>query len=141
MLDGALIARTLDLAAERCADPTPLVYARLFATHPDMEALFIRDTDGSVKGEMLMRVFEMILDFIDRRAYGAQLIQCEVVTHEGYGVPPTVFGAFFTSVAETVRVLIAEDWSPTMDEAWRTLLADLNWFADHPDQMAPAAVG
>ncbi len=141
MLDGAVISQTLDLAGERCADPTPLVYARLFAAHPDMEALFIRDTDGSVRGEMLTRVFEMILDFVDRRAYGAQLIQCEVVTHEGYGVPPTVFGAFFASVADTVRGLIADDWTPTMSEAWRTLLIDLNWFADHPDQMAPAAFG
>ena len=141
MLDGALISHTLDLAAERSDDPTPLVYARLFAAHPDMEALFVRDTDGSVRGEMLTRVFEMILDFVDRRAYGAQLIQCEVVTHDGYGVPPSVFGAFFDSVADTVRDLIGADWTPAMQAAWTALLKDLNWYADNPDQMVPVAVG
>ena len=141
MTDGALITETLDIAGERCADPTPLVYARLFATHPDLEGLFVRDTDGSVRGEMLTRVFETILDFVDRRAYGAQLIQCEVVTHDGYGVPPAVFGAFFDSVAQTVRALVGVEWTAAMDVAWRDLLIDLNWYVDHPDQTASAAVG
>ena len=141
MPDADLITQTLDLAGERCPDPTPLVYARLFATHPDMEGLFVRDTDGSVRGEMLTRVFEMILDFIDRQSYGAHLIQCEVVTHDGYGVPPKVFGAFFDSVADTIRDLVGVDWTAAMDVAWRDLLVDLNWYVDNPDQMTPAAVG
>lgn len=141
MLDGAVITQTLDLAAERHADPTPLVYERLFAAHPDMEALFIRDTDGSVRGEMLMRVIEMILDVVGARAYGPKLIQCEVITHEGYGVPREVFGAFFTALAETLRALIGADWTPAMDAAWRALLWELNAFAEQPDQTAPDPVG
>jgi len=140
-VDADLITKSLDIAAERCDDPTPLVYARLFETHPDMEALFVRDRDGSVRGEMLTRVFEMILDVVDRRTYGLQLIQCEVVTHDGYGVPPSIFGTFFDCVADTVRDLNGADWTAATQAAWRELLVDLNWHADNPDQMAPAKVG
>lgn len=140
MFDADLITRSLDLAAERCADPTPLVYRRLFADHPEMEPLFVRDTDGSVKGEMLARVLEAIVDFIDRRAYAATLIQCEVVTHEGYGVPPEVFGVFFVTVADTLRDLLGADWTAPTAAAWRGLLTQLDWFATHPDQSAGAPV-
>jgi hemoglobin-like flavoprotein len=139
-MDAGLITSSLELAGERAGDLTPRVYARLFAEHPEMEALFVRDKDGSVRGEMLMRVFEAILDFIDRRHYASHLIQCEVITHEGYGVPPEVFGLFFRTVADTLREVIGADWTPAMDRAWRELLADLDWYATHPDQSAGAMV-
>jgi hemoglobin-like flavoprotein len=135
-MDAKLIEQSLELAAGVGADLTPRVYRRLFAAHPDMEALFVRDTNGSVRGEMLARVFEMILDFIDRRAYGAQMIQCEVVTHEGYGVPPDVFGVFFQTVADTLREAVGADWTTAMDTAWNEMLTEMNWFATHPAQTA-----
>ena len=140
-IDAGVIERTLEIAAEREADLTPRVYARLFAAHPEMEALFVRDTNGAVRGEMLARVFEMILDFIDRRAYGAQMIQCEVVTHEGYGVPPEVFGVFFGTVADTLREILDADWTPAVDASWRAMLEQMNWFATHPDQSATQSAG
>ena len=133
-MDAKLIEQSLELAAEIGTDLTPRVYRRLFADHPDMEALFVRDTNGSVRGEMLARVFEMILDFIDRRAYGARMIQCEVVTHEGYGVPLDVFGVFFQTVADTLREAVGASWTAAMDTAWREMLTEMNWFATHPAQ-------
>ncbi|HZL00405.1 MAG TPA: globin [Caulobacteraceae bacterium] len=138
-MDADAIIRTLEIAAERAGDLSPLVYARLFAAHPGMESQFARDTDGSIRGEMLSRVFETILDFVGDRAYAARMIQCEVVTHDGYGVPPAVFGRFFEVVAETLRAVLAEAWTPEVAAAWRELLSELDWFATHPDQHATAA--
>lgn len=140
-MDAELITRSLELAGERCADPAPLVYARLFAEHPDMEALFVRDSDGSVRGEMLTRVFEAVLDFIDRRAYAALMIQCEVVTHDGYGVPPEVFGVFFRTVAATLRGIVGADWTAATEAAWSELLSQLDWYATHPDQALSPPLG
>ena len=137
-MDVSLIERALEIAGERTDDLTPKVYARLFAAHPEMEALFVRDTNGSVRGEMLARVFEMILDFIDRRAYAAQMIQCEVITHDGYGVPPEIFGLFFGVVADTLREVVGDAWTVPMDAAWREMLGDMNWYATHPTQSLAA---
>jgi len=55
-MDADLIIRSFELAAERSSDLTPLVYARLFRDQPEMEALFVRDKDNSIKGEMLAGV-------------------------------------------------------------------------------------
>ncbi|HEX4198026.1 MAG TPA: globin [Caulobacteraceae bacterium] len=129
-----LIEATLELAAERCEDLTPQVYRRLFAEHPQMEALFVRDANNLVKGEMLARVIEAILDFAGERRYAATLIQCEVVTHAGYEVPPEVFGVFFATVAAELRLVLGADWTPAIDRAWRELLEQLDYYVTHPDQ-------
>jgi hemoglobin-like flavoprotein len=141
-LDAEAITASLEVASERAGDLTSRVYARLFAAHPEMEAQFVRYTNGLVKGEMLARVFEMVLDFIDRGAYAAHMVQCEVVTHEGYGVPPDVFPLFFDTVVDTLRDAAGPDWTAAMETAWAEALSQLHWFATHPDQSAavPSAV-
>jgi len=137
-MDSELIVESLEEAGELGGDLTSRVYRRLFDRHPEMEALFVRDVSGAVKGEMLMKVIEAILDFIGGRAYSAHLIQCEVVTHEGYGVPPDVFGVFFGIVRDTVREVLGPAWTGPMEGAWRRLLADLDHYVTHPEQVAPA---
>jgi hemoglobin-like flavoprotein len=134
-----LIIESLELAAERCEDLTPFVYQRLFREHPEMEPHFWRDKNGAIKGEMLARVIEAILDFIGDRAYAHRLIQCEVVTHAGYDVPPDVFATFFGTVCDTLEEIVGEAWRPDIDAAWRELLADLDYYVRHPNQAETAA--
>jgi hemoglobin-like flavoprotein len=126
--DAAAIEASLELAAERGGDLAPAVYARLFERQPEMRALFWRDGNDGIKGEMLAKVFEAILDFIGPRAYAHNLIETEVITHEGYDVPRSVFATFFGLVAEVVRETCAEGWTPAMDGAWKRTLADLDHF-------------
>ncbi|MGZ5898071.1 MAG: globin domain-containing protein [Rhizomicrobium sp.] len=128
------IEASLELVSERCADLTPLVYERLFSEYPEMKPLFWRDTTHAVKGEMLAKVFEVILDFIGENLFAANMIQCEVVTHSGYDVPPQVFRVFFATVAATIREQLGNDWTPEIDAAWKNLLRDLDYFVTHPDQ-------
>jgi hemoglobin-like flavoprotein len=137
--DAKVIEASLELAAERCEDLTPPVYRRLFAEHPEMEALFLRDAKGLVKGEMLARAFEAILDFIGPRRYAHHFIQCEVVTHAGYDVPPEVFRLFFGVVARSLQDALGADWTPEVSAAWTRLLSDLDFYVTHPDQsLTPA---
>jgi hemoglobin-like flavoprotein len=137
---GELITHSFELAAERCDDLTPLVYERLFERQPQMQPHFWRDTTGAIKGEMLARVIEAILDFVDERQYAHRLIQCEVMTHDGYDVPPDVFATFFGVVADTLRDLLGGAWTAEMEAAWRDLLAELDFYVKHPDQAETAAL-
>jgi len=130
------IEKSLEIAAERGGDLTPVVYARLFERQPEMKALFWRDTRDTIKGEMLMRTFEAILDFIRARRFADHLIQTEVVTHAGYDVPPEVFATFFGLVVEVVEEACGPDWTPAMARAWRRTLADLDYYVTHPEQVA-----
>jgi hemoglobin-like flavoprotein len=127
MTDRAeLISRSLELVAERHGDPAPQVYARLFADFPETEALFVRDTTGAVRGEMLAVAFQCIFDVTATGAYAANLIRAERINHEGVGVAPEAFGRFFPIVMETCRDLAGDGWTPEMEAAWADLLVELD---------------
>ena len=138
---AALIEASLELAAERCADPTPLVYARLFAAEPELEPYFWRDTSGTIRGEMLSKVFEAILDFVGPRTYAHQLITTEMVNHEGFDVPREVFATFFGIVGEAVAEILGPDWTAETAEAWAALLAEIDAYVQvtpRSDVVTPA---
>jgi hemoglobin-like flavoprotein len=132
MTDRTLIAWSLETVAERHGDPTPEVYEKLFAQSPEMEPLFIMDTQGSARGNMLANVFEVLLDLAGPRTYGANMVRAEIVNHEGLGVPPAVFAAFFATVRDTIRELLGADWTPQVDEAWGEVLGELDGMARVP---------
>jgi hemoglobin-like flavoprotein len=134
-----LIVQSIERAAERCDDLTPLVYERLFRLRPETEPMFRKQVKDLAKGEMLAQTLQVILDFVGERRYGARMIQCEVLSHNHYGVPVETFGVFFGVVADTIRDVIGADWTEATGEAWTRMLADLDYFATHPDQHETAA--
>ena len=114
-----------ELAATRCGDITPLVYARLHREYPETRAMFRSEGSEPVKGSMLAMTIESILDFAGPRSGKFRLIECEVSSHDAYGTPRDLFVAFFAVIAATLRELLGEDWSPPIDAAWQQLLVDL----------------
>lgn len=119
---GEIVAASLEALAERVGDPVTQVYARLFAAYPEMEALFVRDATGAVRGEMLAVAFECLLDIGGTGAYAANLIAAERINHEGVGVPHEIFGRFFPLLRDTCRDLLGEAWTPQADAAWADIL-------------------
>ncbi len=119
MNDMALIERSLEMVAERVGDPAPLVYARLFAEHPELEALFVRDKVGMVRGNMLQVALECLLDFAGPRAYATHFVASERVNHEGLGVPREMFDRFYATVIATFGAALGPDWTDETQEAWR----------------------
>jgi hemoglobin-like flavoprotein len=134
--DRALIEFSLELAAERAGDLTSLVYDRLFAEQPDAKALFWRDKNDSIKGEMLARAFEALLDFIGERQYADHLIQTSAQVHTEYGVAPDVFRTFFTTVASTIRDQLGEQWTPQIAAAWDRVLAEIDVYTSRAGSRA-----
>jgi hemoglobin-like flavoprotein len=126
--DARAIERSLEIAGERQGDLAPRVYALLFGRQPEMAALFWRDKDNAIKGEMLAQVFETILDFIAERRYADHFLRAEVTTHEGYDVPREVFATFFGITEEAVRDACGAEWTDEMAQAWNRLLADLDQY-------------
>ena len=119
------VLRSFELAAERCEDLTPLVYARLHREHPETPAMFRTQGSDLVKGSMLALTTEAILDFAGERSGKFRMIACEVSSHDAYGTPRELFFAFFGVIAATLRELLGAEWSDEMDRAWQKLLADI----------------
>jgi hemoglobin-like flavoprotein len=120
------IHQSFELAGAACADLTPLVYRRLFAEHPEAEAMFRTEGSDLVKGSMLALTIEAILDFAGERSGHFRMIECEVVSHDAYGTPRDLFVAFFAVIAATLRDVLGAEWSDEIEDEWRTLLAELD---------------
>jgi hemoglobin-like flavoprotein len=118
---GAAVEASLMLAAERAGDITDAVYARLFARHPAMQAEFWRDKNGAIRGEMLARVFDAILDLCGPAAWAPAYLETEATTHDAYGIPRTIFTDFFAIIGETVQATLGPEWTPAMAEGWAWL--------------------
>lgn len=114
------VAESLALLAERVGDPGALVYATLFARHPETEALFVMDRGGQVRGQMLAMVLEALLDGGERLG---GLIGIERMNHIGYGVPEDVFDGFYALLMEVVRDALGAAWTAEMEQAWRVRIA------------------
>jgi hemoglobin-like flavoprotein len=123
------IERSFELAAERCEDLMPLVYRRLHEKHPETQTMFRSEGSELVKGSMLAMTIEAILDFAGERTGKFRMIQCEVTSHDAYGTPLELFVSFFGVIRDALRDLLAQDWSPDINEAWERLLADIAAFA------------
>ncbi len=122
-MDTDIIASCLELVAERADDPAPLVFQRLFQENPEIEALFVRDTAGLVRGEMMAVTLEALLDCAGGDAYAVSLVEIERVNHVGLGVEPEVFDTFFRVVMTVFKEILGDDWTDEMDAAWRRVLA------------------
>jgi hemoglobin-like flavoprotein len=133
-----LIQHSFELAAERCEDLTPLVYRRLFREHPEAEPMFRREANDLVKGSMLAMSIDAMLDFAGERRGSFRMIGCEVQSHDAYGTPRELFGKFFGVIADTMREILGDDWTPEIDDAWRKLLADLDGFVTESQIMIGA---
>src|SRR5215469_9047082 len=110
------IEQSFERAAARCADLAPLVYERLFHDHPETRTMFRSQGSEFVKGSMLALTIEAILDFAGERRGHFRLIACEVSSHDAYGTPRDLFIAFFTVIRDTLRDLLAVEWSRDIDE-------------------------
>ena len=122
-MDVQILTQCLELVGERCADPAPFVFQRLFAENPAAEALFVRDTAGLVRGEMMAVTMDALLDCAAGDDYAVNLVEIERVNHEGMGVSPEVFDTFFRVVMAVFRDILGPDWTDEMDGAWRRVLA------------------
>ena len=121
-LTDALYA-SLELVTERCGDPTPLVYDRLFAEQPRMRELFVGDHNGQAQGHMLQMVLDTLTNMAGGAAWPANMIRAERINHDQIGVPFDVFATFFTVVHETFRDAAGEGWTREMEDAWTHVLA------------------
>ena len=127
MADGQALTASLDLLAERIGDPTEDVYARLFARYPELEALFSMDTDGGVRGSMLSQAFDCLMDLAEGPGVMAEtVIRSERANHDTYDVPAGMFEVFFEIIHDVTKRAAGSDWSPLMEAAWASVLADVS---------------
>lgn len=124
-MNAESILGTLERASE-IADPGPLMYELLFNSHPDMEKLFWRDKDGSIRGHMFQELVAALMDLLGPNNYGENLLRIECTNHEQLGVPPDIYPCAFSSLRDALKQILREGWTETDEGAWQDLLATIN---------------
>lgn len=118
MNDAERLEHMLELVVERIGDPAPRVYEHLFANAPELREMFVMDTHGSARGEMLHRAVEALLDLAADQPYAPCLIAAEWSNHHLNGVTQAQFVAFFDAMAAVFREALGPAWSPAVQAAW-----------------------
>jgi hypothetical protein len=132
-MDAGLILDTLERAGERCADPAPLIYRRLFELRPEFESLFVMDTDGGVRGSMLTTCFNAILGLVEDSPTQRVIISSSRFAHDGYGVAAADFDLMFVAIRDTFRDLLGADWTGDSEAAWNNLLTEIATIGASPE--------
>jgi hemoglobin-like flavoprotein len=129
----AHLEASFTLVTDRVGDPTARVYADLFAQYPELEALFARDTSGSIRGHMLSEVLSGLLDLSDGKSYVRSLFRSERVNHHEVGVAFDVFPVFFASLKQSFQAICGTAWNDDIEDAWVQVLADIDVVLTDPD--------
>ena len=124
---------SLGLLSERAGDVTGLVYTRLFASHPELEDLFLMDPEYGVRGSMLSQTFECLIDLAGGPGTLAEtVIRSERINHDTYDVPTGMFEVFFEIIRDVTHDALGSSWTPDMDKAWKDVLAKAKRLSDSP---------
>lgn len=113
---------SLELAAERCEDIVPPVYAELFKRFPEMEALFVLDVDDGVKGHMLNESLSMAEGLLADDLVATSFIAAERMNHSGNGVDDPTFNGYYPVLRDVIQSLAGAEWTAEMETAWNEVI-------------------
>lgn len=121
------VRASIEILGEKGIDPTPEVYARVFARWPETERLFFRDHDHAIRGHMLSEVIEAVLDMAGNRSYARGYIASERIHHvDDLSVSDAAYVDFFTVLRDVVADALGPAWTAEMADAWGQLIADVS---------------
>jgi hemoglobin-like flavoprotein len=125
---------SLERAALLCPDLTPLVYEQLFLAQPHLAEKFVMDRNHAVRGEMLAKAFDAILDLSGPALYAGSLIHAEAINHDNnFGISADIFATFFPIVRDSVQKVLADEWSDDIHSAWSELLGRIDRLIQRAD--------
>lgn len=123
---SALINQSLARVTALVGDPTDRIYARLFAEHPEFEPLFVMDTDGGVRANMLTSSFTCLLGVVEGNSQPHMHLEAARVHHDGYGLGAKEIDVMFEIMRDECRHILGTEWTDQVEAAWASLLAELS---------------
>jgi hemoglobin-like flavoprotein len=99
-------------------------YERLFAAHPDVQALFRSNSPGAQR-KMFAQKLAAIVDHIEDPQWVARESAALAGTHTGYGVTPEMYPWVGDALIATMAEACGPEWSDATEQAWREAYAAL----------------
>lgn len=125
-----VLEQSLYAVAESGEDITPHFFGRLFARHPDQEAMFFQPSVSC--GAMANEILESLLALANRESWVSGSIHNLVIAHRCYGdFPLPLYAEVLDLFIETLAELAEERWSAEYEAAWRWAASDLQALIAH----------
>jgi hypothetical protein len=119
----ALILTPLIHSEEKHGELADLVYADLFAAHPEYLDFFVLDSDGGVRRSMMRTCMDIIVGYA-QGGYDEGYLYGMRLNHEQYGLADTVFDQFFEVIEAVAAREASAQWTPETAQAWADMRAD-----------------
>lgn len=92
-------------------------YERLFETHPQVRAMFTRNSRGAMN-KMFAQKLAAIVDHVGDPTWLDRELRGLATSHAGFGVTPEMYGWVGDALIATLREACGEAWSPEAERAW-----------------------
>ncbi len=117
MNDLELINASLENAAERCDDMTPLFFDAFFAMRPEAPPLFSQNVVA--KGRMLIEILNLVVEQAEGAGYVEHTVKTSASDHSFWGVTLDMYNDVFRALLDTLRKLIGDAWTAETEAAWQ----------------------
>jgi len=92
-------------------------YGELFSRYPGVKPLFAHTT-MSRQQQHLFSSLVMVIENLRRPDAVAESLNALGRRHVGYGVSPTNYYAVTSTLLDTIREMLGNDWNDAVQEAW-----------------------
>lgn len=124
-----LILLSLETAAEKADDLTPLVYPRFFKQYPEAKIEFGNDPDDYSKGRMLVNLLMEVMGQAENKIYPGN-IRRWIIDHLEYGVKPEMYTVMLSCLRDVVKELNGNVWNNDIEAAWQAQFDKLMVYVD-----------
>jgi hemoglobin-like flavoprotein len=122
MSAARLLRDTLELTLARDETFPARFYDRLFASHPELRALFHRHSPGALR-KMFAQKLTALVDHAEDPAWLSRELAALAASHESYGVTAEMYPWVGDALLETLAEACGDAWTPEAERAWREVYA------------------
>ena len=122
--DATLLRETLEITLANDATFPRRFYELLFAAHPEVRAMFQRNSPGA-QAKMFAQKLTAIVDHVDDPDWMNRELAGIAHSHAGYGATAEMYPWVGEALIQAVKEACADAWSEDAARAWRSAYASV----------------
>ncbi|HEY4060077.1 MAG TPA: globin domain-containing protein [Kofleriaceae bacterium] len=124
-MNTQLLRETLEITLASDDAFPAIFYVRLFEAHPEVRALFTRNSPGAMN-KKFAQTLSAIIDNIEDQTWMKSELPLLVAKHVSYGVTNEMYAWVGDALIATIAAACGDTWTPTAESAWREAYAALS---------------
>ena len=125
-IDADLLKAHLAEVVEHENELTDELYERLFRKRPDAKDLFGMYSRANQQ-RMMSETLGAVLHILDQEAWLGEYVHAMGSRHQfSYETPTDMYEPYLEALIEALAHVSGQDWTPSLEQAWRAALTQVN---------------